>query len=231
MARRLFEEWFIKFQFPGRESATFNASSQPDGWIPGRLRDILDLKKENTKPGFHLASRQYLPIDCIRPRTLYIIEALGNERAQSSLQLFDENDIIFGAMRPYFHKVTVAPFDGVTRSTCFVLRVKKSKQLGYSAFLMFHENTIAYAAAHSKGATIPYATWEDSLADMPVLLPPISLVEHFSEIVEPTIKFIQTMFFTQATLRSARDLLLPKLISGEIDLSGAEREVERVAAE
>lgn len=226
MARRLFDEWFMRFKFPGHAYAEFTEAGSkrvPSGWSWGRLSDIVDLKKEATKPGPHLSSRRYLPIECIGRRTLWIGGSLDYSRAQSSLQLFEENDIVFGAMRPYFHKVTVAPFNGITRSTCFVLRPNKSKYLGYAAFLLFHDNTIAYAAAHSKGSTIPYASWNGALADMPVLVPPVALMEKFSVLVKPAIRLVQTMFFTQSTLRAARDFLLPKLISGEIDLVAAER--------
>jgi len=68
----------------------------------------------------HLEGRKYVPIDCLLSKSLALLEAKQINEAQSSLQLFDRGDILFGAMRPYFHKVSIPPFDGVTRTTCFV---------------------------------------------------------------------------------------------------------------
>jgi type I restriction enzyme S subunit len=231
MARRFFEEWFVRFKFPGCDPAEHCTSNGqlPQGWSSGRLSDIVSLRKMPAKPGDHLASRLYVPIECISRKTLFLEEALDYTQAQSSLQLFDRNDILFGAMRAYFHKVTVAPFDGITRSTCFVLRPSNPSYWSYATFLLFHEATVAYAATHSKGATIPYASWDGSLAAMPVVIPPIAIAKTFGAFIDPVVQNIQSMFFTQRALRAARDLLLPRLISGEIDLSRAEVDLETVA--
>lgn len=220
MGRRLFHEWFVR--------GDAAKASVPKGWSNGKLSDIVDFRRAATKPGHHLSSRLYVPIECIGRKSLYLAEALDVGEARSSLQLFDKDDILFGAMRAYFHKVAIAPFHGVTRSTCFVLRPKKPSLLSFATFVLFHENTVAYAATHSKGATIPYASWEGALADMAVLIPPEDLLDRFNKVAEPILRTIQNMFFTQRSLGAARDLLLPKLISGEIDLERAGRIAERV---
>jgi len=54
---------------------------------------------------------------------------------------------------------------------------------------------------------------------MPVILPPVSQRQYFNVIVRPMIQFIQSAFFRQRNLRQTRDLLLPKLIFGELDVS------------
>jgi type I restriction enzyme S subunit len=82
----------------------------------------------------------------------------------------------------------------------------------------FDEATVAYANAHSQGATIPYAVWDGSLSEMPLAIPPNSLLCRFENIVAPMLARIAEAFSILKNLRRTRDLLLPKLISGEIEL-------------
>jgi type I restriction enzyme S subunit len=156
---------------------------------------------------------------------LAISETCSWKEAQSSLHLFDMGDILFGAMRPYFHKVIVAPFKGVTRKTCFVFKSISLEYHAFAALTLFQDSTVAFANAHSKGATIPYAVWPQSMDGMPVIVPPIEQAEKFEEAVGPMISRIGTMYFQNTALRRTRDLLLPKLISGEVDVSEQEIDI------
>lgn len=191
----------------------------PGGWEVKRLNDLVIFRNSGTAAGELLSSRIYLPIDCLPRKSLAISEVKPWEEAQSSLHLFDEGDILFGAMRPYFHKVVVAPFKGVTRKTCFVLNSIKTEYHAFTALTLFQDSTISFANSHCKGATIPYAVWFDSMDGMPVVIPPVELGKKFEDIVGPMISFIGKMYFKNDNLRRTRDLLLPKLISGELDVS------------
>ncbi len=222
MAQNLYREWFVKFRFPGHEQARFTDSALgriPVGWEVKTLDQAVAFQNNGTEAGEHLSDRVYLPIDCIPRKSLAISEIGTWQDAQSSLHLFDAGDILFGAMRPYFHKVVVAPFKGVTRKTCFVF---KSILPGYHAFAtltLFQESTVSFANAHSKGATIPYAVWPQSMDGMPVIVPASEQAKKFEDAIGPMIARIGTMFFQNTTLRRTRDLLLPRLISGEVDVS------------
>lgn len=222
MARRIYEEWFVRFRFPGHEQVKMVETELgliPEGWRLGCLGDIVENIRKATRPGEHLATRRYVPIDCIGKRTLVLSESNDYTEAQSSLVLFEKGDILFGAMRPYFHKVAIAPFAGVTRTTCFVLRPWDMKLQAYSALTMFSDSVVAYASAHIQGATIPYAVWDGSLANYKVAIPPESILGAFEETVRPMLTWLQQVMFRQENLRTTRDLLLPKLISGELDVS------------
>jgi type I restriction enzyme S subunit len=221
MAQNLYREWFVKFRFPGHQQATFIDSplgSIPEGWEVKRLDQVALFQNNKTDAGTHLSDRIYLPIDCIPRKSLAISETRSWEEAQSSLHLFDEGDILFGAMRPYFHKVVVAPFKGVTRKTCFVFKSVLPAYHAFTALTLFQDSTVSFANAHSKGATMPYAVWPQSLDGMPVVVPPIKNAERFEDAVGPVLARMGTMFFQNTALRRTRDLLLPKLISGEVDV-------------
>ena len=165
-----------------------------------------------------------MPIDCLPRHSLAINERRPFTEAQSSLLTFREGDILFGAMRSYFHKVVIAPFDGVTRSTCFVLRPKQEYSYSWAVLTLFDDNTVEHASKHARGTTIPYAVWEGSLGEMLVALPSVDLLLAFEKIIRPMLRFIQLSFFRQKNLRQTRDLLLPKLISGEVSVEQLEAE-------
>lgn len=232
MARRIYEEWFIRFRFPGHEGVRMVETELglvPEGWRPCVLGNILENVRIATRAGDHLSSRRYVSIDCIGRKTLALAEFKPWTEAQSSLVLFEEDDVLFGAMRAYFHKVCIAPFPGVTRTTCFVLRPRRPELTAFGTMAAFAEPTVDYAAKHAQGATIPYAVWDGSLARMPLLLPPEDLLRQFQSSVSPMLAWVKGALARQNNLRETRDLLLPKLISGELDVS-AMPEPEALAA-
>jgi len=222
IARRIYKEWFVDFRFPGHKKVKFIDSEMgkiPEGWKIVKLENIIENVRETTKPGNHLADRKYVPIDCIPRKSFLLRESLNYKEAKSSLILFDKRDILFGNMRSYFHKVVIAPFDGITRTTCFVLRVKFQDYFAYSYLTLFDERTVSYSAQHSKGATIPYAFWDGGLANLKIIKPSQEISIQFNEIVNPTLNFILNSYYAQSNLVNTRDILLPRLISGEIDVS------------
>ena len=228
MAQLIYREWFVHFRFPGHEKVRFVDSELgkiPEGWDIVMLKEIVENINKSTIAGDHLSERKYIPIDCIPRKSLFLEETKNWEEAQSSLILFEENDILFGAMRPYFHKVIISPIKGVTRKTCFVLRPIKEVHLAYSLMLIFQSETVDYANAHSRGSTIPYAVWAGSLANKKILLPDEKIIEKYQDIVFPMIKKLQSFFPINNNLRQTRDLLLPRLISGEIDVSDLDIEI------
>jgi type I restriction enzyme S subunit len=219
MAHALYREWFVNFRFPNHEKVKFVHSPLgdiPKGWEVKQFGDLVNSNRRATKSGTHLGERRYVPIDCLPSKSLALMEAKPIEEAQSSLQLFEQGDILFGAMRPYFHKVAIAPFAGVTRTTCFVFKPKRPDWHAFATMTTFEESTIAYANAHSQGATIPYAVWDGSLAEMPLILPPDALLRRFEKIVAPMLAHISQSFFTLNNLRRTRDFLLPRLLSGQV---------------
>ncbi len=222
MAAAIYREWFVEFRFPGHEGVEMVESELgliPQGWEIEQLGDIIENIKEKVKPGKHLEPLPYVPIDCIPRRSIALTVHNPSSEAKSSLIAFKRNDILFGAMRSYFHKVVFAPFDGITRQTCFVLRSKNPINYPFDLFTMFQDSTVEYSSNHSTGSTIPYATWDGVLARMSIVRPPNSLIEQFGNIVRPMLNLIRELTIRNATLRQTRDLLLPKLISGEIDIS------------
>ena len=125
-------------------------------------------------------------------------------------------------MRVYFHRVVISPCSGVTRSTCFVLKSEQEHYLSYLLLLCNLDRTIQYAQNTSKGTTMPYAVWDNGLGDMDIIIPPDNILLEFHELVFPIIEKIRDSYLEINKLSKLRDTLLPKLMSGEIDVSEVE---------
>lgn len=215
-ARRLYKEWFVNFRFPGYEDTPI-VDGVPEGWALGELGDIaIDSGKKEKKE--HRGQYQYyLPIDCLPKRSLAYTDKNDITLAESSLVAFMPNDILFGAMRPYFHKVVVARDKGLTRTTCFVINSKMPAYWAYLLLLLFSKDTVDYATQISVGTTMPYVRWKDFI-HMPTLIPPEEKCDAFQAIVLPIIERISCLAVSSERLIQARDRLLPKLMSGEIEV-------------
>lgn len=209
-ARALYKAWFIDY-------VPFGGSC-PDGWKTGKLKDVLTLKRNAIKAGEN-TELPYLPIDVIPMNTFALSDVKPNEEAQSSLITFDKDDIVIGAMRVYFHRVIIAPFAGITRTTCFTLKPSDSDYLCFGLLCCDQDSSIEYAQTTSKGSTMPYAVWDGGLGDMDIVIPDKDTACEFNEVVMPMIRTIQSSYEEIKHLRDLRDSLLPRLMSGEIDVS------------
>lgn len=209
-ARALYQDWFVDF-------APFGGI-KPVDWKIGKLKDVLRLKRDAIKAG-DKPLLPYLPIDVIPMNTFAVTDFKSNDEAQSSLITFDKDDIVIGAMRVYFHRVILAPCEGITRTTCFTLTPFDSAFLSFALLCCDQDSSIDYAQTTSKGSTMPYAVWDGGLGDMEIVIPTRELALKFNELVLPMLRQIQSSYFENLNLRTMRDTLLPKLMSGEIDVS------------
>jgi type I restriction enzyme S subunit len=249
MARALFKSWFVDFDpvrakaegrdpglprsvadlFPDR-LVDSELGEIPEGWEVGALGDVLAQRANRCTPSDETRSRPYVPIECIAARSLLLADSKPGREARSSLTRFRKGDLLFGAMRPYFHKVAIAPFDGTTRTTVFVLQPLDANDFSFAALLLHDAKTIEYATNHSTGSTIPYAVWQGSLEAMPIVLPTAVVRRLFNHIARPLLNRLPPVFFANRNLAALRDTLLPKLISGQLRVKDTERFIsQRVA--
>jgi type I restriction enzyme S subunit len=215
-AQRLYREWFVDLRFPGHEDVPV-VDGVPEGWIRGELGDIAEESGKKEKKENRDEYSYYLPIDCLPSKSLAYITENDITLAESSLVAFVAGDILFGAMRPYFHKVVVARDKGLTRTTCFVLNAKQGVNWSYLLMLLFAKKTIEYATTISVGTTMPYVRWKD-FSHMPTMIPSTGVSQAFNKIVTPIVKQICHLAMSCEQLSEARDRLLPKLMSGEISI-------------
>jgi len=186
----------------------------PKGWRVGKLEDIVTNIRESLKAKDNIQDRKYIPIDNIPMKQLGLDSYSPIENAKSSLVGFEPGDILFGAMRCYFHRVCFSTVKGVTRTTVMILRPKKKLFFEFSLLLINQNKSVDYANQNSKGTTMPYAVWDGAFADMPITIPPEEMAIKFSNLTSPMLAKIQKNISQIEVLSKTRDALLPKLMSG-----------------
>ena len=245
IARTLFKSWFVDFdpvraKAEGRPTGLSKEISDlfpdsfedselgeiPKGWQIIRLKDLAKEVGKKIKKGKETKEKPYVPIDEISSEQLFLSQYKNGDEANSSLVSFLKDDILFGAMRPYFHKVCVAPFDGTTRTTCLVLSSIDKCYSSFLVFFLFQKSTIDYATQNSTGSTIPYIKWQNYLENLELCLPPKEIGLEFKEFTSPILKKFQQHIFETRNLLNMRDTLLPKLISGELKIPDTENLIE-----
>lgn len=216
VAQRLYKEWFVDLRFPGYEDVEI-VDGVPEGWYSGVLGDVAENSGNNEKRENREKYAYYLPIDCLPKKSLAYFESNDVSMAESSLISFKKNDIIFGAMRPYFHKVVIGRDNGLTRSTCFVINSKTPEYWSYLTMLLFSADTINYATRISIGTTMPYVRWKD-FVQMPIIIPSEDIACKFGKQFTSISNRITVLAEQNTRLENARNRLLPKLMSGEIEV-------------
>jgi len=227
MAEQIYKEWFVRMRFPGYENTEFK-KGVPKGWEVVELNQIAKEVSKGTKPGMHLENRFYLPIELLGQKHFNPESYLSFDEANSSLITFEKGDILFGAMRPYLHKVCIAPFNGITRKTSFVIKPKDEAYYSYLFLLLFQRSTVEFATLICNGSDRPYVVWNKSFEKMKIFKPSKEVVEKFEEIVKPMLTFISNAFFTIEKLKQTRDLLLPRLISGKLRVKDCIKTADKI---
>lgn len=189
----------------------------PKGWKKGKLRDLAIEVDKPEKADNRNMYNHYLPIDKLPMKSMVLQEEDSVENAESSLIAFKHGDILFGAMRPYFHKVLLAPFEGLTRTTCFVVNAREPIYRLFLYMLMFQKSTVDYASTVAVGSTMPYDRWKD-LSRMNIAIPDWATIEKFNNIICPIVNRISENYQINKNLTRQRDLLLPRLMSGKLEV-------------
>ena len=210
MAQAIYREWFVNFRYPGHEGVRMVESELgpvPEGWEVLPFSQALTLQR-----GFDLTSadRQegsvpiYGSIGLSGYHNIAKVKAPGIVTGRSGtlgLVHYVERDFW-----PHNTALWVKEFKKVTPLfTLFLLRAMDLKQ-------------------YNGGVAVPTLD-RNVVHRVPVIIPERKLIENFEEIVKPLFPLISNLEQKNANLRRTRDLLLPKLISGELDVSELDIEI------
>ncbi len=233
MAQMLYDEWFVKFRFPGYERVKMVESELgmiPEGWEVARLGDIAIEIRRSINPESVDPETPYFGLEHLPRKSIALADWGTAKTVQSTKLVFKKGEILFGKIRPYLHKVGIAPLDGVCSSDTIVIGAKQDQYRSLLLNCVSSDHFVAFASKTSQGTQMPRANW-DVLATFIIAIPPPELLSLFNDFVESTVDSIINIIFSNRNLRRTRDLLLPKLISGEIDVSSWVGEDAEVAAQ
>lgn len=116
-----------------------------------------------------------------------------------------------------FTRLELLLVDGVCSSDTIVIVPRQPEWFGLTLACVSSADFVDYATLTSKGTKMPRADWS-VLVKYPLLKPPDELLSKFDLMVRDYVSMIQNLVFRNRNLRHTRGLLLPKLVSGEVDI-------------
>ncbi len=216
-ARLLYREWFVRLRFPGHKHSRIS-NGVPDGWRKLTLGDICTDTREMVSPESLEPDWPYIGLEHMPRRSISLLDWGNAEQVTSSKLRFNTGDILFGKIRPYFHKVGIAFIDGVVSSDAFVIRPTSEDLKSFVLMTVSSDGFVADTSqAMKEGSKMPRADWKQ-MVQYPVSVPPDGLLSDFTETITSITDQLRNLCFQNQKLKTARDLLLPKLISGIIEV-------------
>ncbi|MES9995284.1 restriction endonuclease subunit S [Desulfovibrio aminophilus] len=224
MARRLYEEWFVQFRFPGHEEAEFvegELGRVPAHWPVKRLDEAIDFNPKTKVP--KEGDKLFVPMSALSGNSL-VISGLETKAGNSGAK-FQNGDTLVARITPCLENgktgyVDFLPPDQPTACGSTEYIVLRSKtlcpEMVYCIARSAHFRDIAIKSM--SGASGRQRVQEDSLREILIAQPDSGTLASFRKLASPAFKQINVLARKNANLRAQRDLLLPKLISGEIDV-------------
>jgi type I restriction enzyme S subunit len=191
----------------------------PRGWKVEGLGEVSTCRREMVDPSELDPEERYVGLEHISPHSLSLWNWGRVGDTVSGKARFKRGDVLFGKLRPYFHKVCVPAFDGVASTDILSITPKSSHWFGFVLGHLDSSALVDYATAASNGTKMPRTNWAD-LANWQVAVPPPELAHGYSSLIAPMISKLGSAIDESGMLAAARDALLPKLLSGEIRVKG-----------
>jgi type I restriction enzyme, S subunit len=194
----------------------------PLGWRKGCLADVAISPKRGVHPSELDEATPYIGLEHMPQRSIALGEWDTAARVTSGKLEFQRGEFLFGKLRPYFHKVGVAPTDGICSTDVVVVRPRRDEYAAFVISTISTEEFVAYTDAGSGGTRMPRTSWHD-MARYRLAVPPCEVARRFNEMVSPMLSRIVEGVHESRVLVELRDLLLPKLLSGELRVRDAEK--------
>lgn len=230
MVRSLYHEWFVRFRYPGNETIPLVDSSLgqiPQGWEVKTASDCISINPRVTIP--RDGDKPFVPMGSLSNSSMLIS---GIEyRSGNSGSKFQNGDTLFARITPCLEN----------GKTGFVQFLPNSQDVAFGSteFIVLRSRTLTpefvYCLARSdefrniaiksmSGATGRQRVQEECFDAFQIAQPPRELFDRFSEIVAPSFGLIYRLQHQIGNLRHTRDLLLPRLLSGQVSLKSESKQ-------
>jgi type I restriction enzyme S subunit len=236
MAQRIYREWFVDFRYPGHEDVSLVDSELgpiPKGWQIAPFTDLADILSggtpRTTVPEYWdgvipFFTPRDAPDSLVVATTEKHISQVGLERCNS--QLYPRGTIFITA-RGTVGKVVMAGVPMAMNQSCYAIRGREELRQEFLLFAV--RNQVDYLRTNTGGATFDTII-VDTFRRMRSILPPHKHIGAFAGVVEPAIRLIAVLQDESENIRNTRDLLVPRLISGEIDVTDLDISMPEAAA-
>lgn len=246
MARAIFKSWFVDFDpvhakaagrdtgLPKHIAGLFPSGFEnselgmiPKGWKVGSLADVAENPRWLAQPRDIEPGAAYIGLEHMPRRSIALREWSTAGNVVSGKWRFSRGDILFGRLRPYFHKVGIAPLGGVCSTDILVIRPRHPDWLLLALGHVSSEDFVRFADAMSAGTRMPRTGWGD-LGGYELALPPQATAAALRDTATALHNRLLGNIHETQRLAALRDTLLPKLLSGELPVPEAETIISEV---
>jgi type I restriction enzyme S subunit len=189
----------------------------PENFEVRRREAIINRKNSREDPTELPDTTPYVGLDDIRQENIALNSWGQACDVKSAKYRFASGDILFAKLRPYLHKCVFAPIDGIISTDAFVFLPEKDHYFCWALMHLSSKDFVDEATKKSTGTDRPRADWK-ALKKKKVPFPSDSLIKNFDDCIKPMTELIKNMVMTNKNLRQTRDLLLPRLMGGELDV-------------
>ena len=217
-ARLLYREWFVHLRFPGHEHVKV-MNGVPEGWVLCSAFDAMDVMsggtpKTDVSDYWHGEIPFFTPKDAVdAPYVLDTEKHLTDRGLAACNSRLYPKDTIFITARGTVGNLNLAQAPMAMNQSCYALKGKDD----LSQFFLFNALKEGVQQFKSRaGGAVFDAIVVNTFKLIPFLRPPQELVREYTETVDPMFNQIDRLLLQSAKLREARDLLLPRLMSGNL---------------
>lgn len=220
-AQRLYKEWFVDLHFPGHENTKI-VDGVPEGWNWCKLEDAIQFDPKVTLTKERM--KQFVPMSALSTSSMVLDESQFTETTTNSGSKFQNGDTLLARITPCLENGKTAYVSGlesdegtVGSTEYIVMRAKTINS--YMVYLLARTDDFRQSAINSmSGSDGRQRVKSDKLKMLDYLQPTSELVEKFENVEEPIFEKIYRLSKQMQQARQARDLLLPKLMSGEVEV-------------
>ena len=223
MAQAIYREWFVHFRFPGHEQVRLVDSPLgkiPEGWRHALLSDVADVNALSVKNGKEPDEIHYVDIASVSTGSIDEVRLLPfSEAPGRARRIVRHGDLIWSTVRPNrkSYSLIVNPLPNTIVSTGFAVISGTKAPFSYLFHALTTDDFVGHLVNHATGSAYPAVNASD-FEKATILVPADNVLAAFQKITEPMFLARHCFAERNGRLRACRDLLLPKLISGQLDV-------------
>ena len=223
MARRLYREWFVYFRFPGHEGCRLVQSPLgeiPEGWEVKSLGDIAVVNRSTINMRNPPNRLGYIDIASVSPgRVESVTDYLFSEAPGRARRIVSHGDVLWSCVRPNrrSHAQVMHPEENTIASTGFAVLTALKVPATFLYQATTTDEFVAYLTNNATGAAYPAVT-APTFENAKLVVPETALSQSFGELTIPMAEEVHVIQRQVDNLRRTRDLLLPRLLCGQIDV-------------
>jgi type I restriction enzyme, S subunit len=227
MAQSLYREWFVHFRFPGHESTPMVNSPLgpiPEGWEVKKLGEVVEVNARSIRTNSAPDVIHYVDIKSVTEGSIDGVATMDFSEAPSrARRIVAHGDVIWSTVRPNLRAfaLIIDPVEDTIASTGFAVLSAKAIPFSYLYMATTTQEFTDFLVNHTSGSAYP-AVNAGVFENAPFLVPPAEILKRFNAFAENSLLLQAQLRQRNDNLRRTRDLLLPKLLSGQMTLEVAE---------